>query len=127
MQKKKITRLIKSKQLTPSERKIGDGIVIKLIDDYTFTIREHKHKPGYLYANLKKGDVLAEWNELDDKSLPFAIDYAYQVTQAKTKRKFFKNSVVIWLLSAIVFLALVGSAAYITRRATNCNCEQSQL
>ena len=127
MQKKKITRLLKSKHLTPTERKIGDGIVIKLIDDYTFTIREHKHKPGYLCANLKKGDVLAEWNELNDESLPLAIDYAYQVTQAKRKRNFFKNSAVMWLISLIVFIALVGSAAYITSRVTNCNYEQSQL
>lgn len=124
----KVISLLDSRQLKPEERRIGgrSDLVVKLNNNYTFTIREHKIKPGYLYANLKNGDVLTEWVELDEVSLPLAIDYVYSFTRPNIKPSLrSKRTLFLWT-SIICFLILTGMSAYlIAKKTSTCNCQQS--
>ncbi len=128
MQEEKVIELLKANKLNPSKRTLGGklSIVSKLVEDYTFTVRPHKYKPGLLSANLKKGDVLAIWDELDENSLPHAVDYVRQVTQLdiqpKQKQPLF-NPTVIFLSSVIAFFGLaVGGGLYLT--SNSCKYQQ---
>jgi len=124
----KVIGLLESRQLKPEKRKIGGklDLVVKLNDNYTFTIREHKIKPGYLYANLKNGDVLTEWVELDEVSLPLAIDYVYSFAKPNTKPSQLSKQSLFWWTSIICFIVLTGMSVYlIAKNTSTCNCQQS--
>lgn len=126
--KEKAISLLESRELKPNKRIIGgnSNLVVKLNDDYTFTIREHKTKPGYLYANLKKGDVLAEWIELDEASLPLAIDYIRNFAKPNIKPTRLNKRILILWTSVIFSLVFVGLSAYfIAKKTSNCNYQQS--
>ncbi len=124
----KVISLLESRQLKPEKRRIGgrSDLVVKLNNNYTFTIREHKIKPGYLYANLKNGDVLTEWVELDEVSLPLAVDYVYSFTRPNIKPSLLSKRTLFLWISIICFLILTGMSAYlIAKNTSNCNCQQS--
>lgn len=126
--KEKAISLLESRELKPNKRIIGgnSNLVVKLNDDYTFTIREHKTKPGYLYANLKKGDVLAEWIELDEASLPLAIDYIRNFAKPNIKPTRLNKRTLIFWTSVILCIGFVGFSAYLIGKKTiNCNDQQS--
>ncbi|MDF5735287.1 MULTISPECIES: hypothetical protein [unclassified Nostoc] len=124
----KVISLLESRQLKPKERRIGgrSDLVVKLNNNYTFTIREHKIKPGYLYANLKNGDVLTEWVELDEVSLPLAIDYVNSFNRPNIKPSLLSKRTLFLWTSIICFLILTGMSAYlIAKKPSTCNCQQS--
>lgn len=126
--KEKAINLLESRKLKPNKRIIGgnSNLVVKLNDNYTFTIREHKTKPGYLYANLKNGDVLAEWNELDEVSLPLAIDYIGNFAKPNIKATLLNKRTLIFWTSVILSIAFIGFSAYfIAKKTINCNEQQS--
>jgi hypothetical protein len=124
----KAISLLVSRELKPQKRIIGgnSNLVVKLNDDYTFTIREHKTKPGYVYANLKKGDVLAEWIELDEVSLPLAIDYIGNFAKPNIKPTLLNKGALILWISLILSIGFVGIFGYfIGQKTSNCNYQQS--
>jgi hypothetical protein len=126
--KEKAISLLESRELKPNKRIIGgnSNLVVKLNDDYTFTIREHKTKPGYLYANLKNGDVLAEWIELDEASLPLAIDYIHNFAKPNIKPTRLNKRTLIFWTSVILSIGFVGFSGYLIGKKTiNCNDQQS--
>jgi hypothetical protein len=126
--KEKIISLLESRQLKHNERTIGgnSNFVVKLNDNYTFTIREHKTKPGYLYANLKNGDVLAEWSELDEVSLPLAIDYIRNFARPNINPTLFRKRSLIFWTSVSLSIVFVGTSAYlIGKNMSTCNYQQS--
>jgi len=124
----KAISLLESRELKPNKRIIGgnSNLVVKLNDDYTFTIREHKTKSGYLYANLKNGDVLAEWIELDEVSLPLAIDYIRNFAKPNIKPTRLNKRTFIFWTSVILSIGFVGFSGYLIGKNTmNCNYQQS--
>jgi hypothetical protein len=126
--KEKAISLLESRQLKPDKRTIGgrSDLVVKLSDNYTFTVREHKIKPECLYANLKNGDVLTEWVELDEVSLPLAIDYVCSFGKPSIKPSLLSKPTLFWGASIICFFVLVGISAYlIAKNKSTCNYQQS--
>lgn len=138
--------LLKSQNLSPVIRTIGgdSSVVAKLIDDYTLTIRELKTKPGYFYANLKNGDVLVQWNELDEGSLPLAVDYALNLRQninsinptltptqlptpTSTQPRFRLRipNPILWTGTIVVVILAASTSYYVTwKKISTCNYQQ---
>ncbi|MEH2251728.1 hypothetical protein [Nostoc sp.] len=126
--KEKAISLLESRQLKPNKRTIGGraDLVVKLNDNYTFTVRDHKTKPECLYANLKNGDVLTEWVELNEVSLPLAIDYVCSFAKPNIKQSLLSKRILFWGTSIICFFVLTGMSAYlIAKNTSNCNYQQS--
>jgi len=129
---------LKSKGLDPKNRPIGEdpSVVAYLKPKTTFTVRKHKHKDGVLYGNLWNHNVLAEWRELDETSLPFALEYCLkllnlpgilpaakevsqpiELPQASDVPQLKKKNLLLWI-SAIAVCILGVSTFYVAANRT---------
>jgi hypothetical protein len=96
-----------------------------MIGNYTFTIREHETKPNLVYANLKNGDVLFEWTELDAAALPLAWEHAQRYVYPNSKAPQSKRSeMMLWGMAIAVLVLSVVTSYVVLNRVNNCAPQQ---
>ena len=83
--------ILESNQIKSRVIKLGtqNHIKAKLLNGYSFHIKPDESKPGCLsaYLNDSKSGVLITWNEIDNKSLTFAIKNVKDLLDIRIKEK----------------------------------------